>query len=59
MCYNSSKDNLTHGCSHNEKGNNFGRPKLHGTLHHALSSITNFGNMQVLQASLNRRIAKT
>lgn len=57
--YSSSKDDLTHGCSHNEDGNNFGGPKLHGTLHHVLSSITNSRNMQVLQASLNRIIAKT
>jgi hypothetical protein len=60
MCYYSlSKDNLTHGCSHNEEGNNFGRPKSHGTLHHALSSITNSRNIQVFQASLNKRMVET
>lgn len=60
MCYyTSSKDDLIHGCNHNEEGNNFGGPKSHGILHHALSSIINSRNMQVLQVSLNRRIAKT
>ncbi len=60
MCYqSSSKDNWTHGCSHNEEGNDFGGPELHDILQHALRSIRNFGNMQVLQASLNKRITKT
>jgi hypothetical protein len=59
MCsQSSSKDNWTHGCSHNEEGNDFGGPKLHGIFQHALRSITNFGKTQVFQASLNTRIAE-
>jgi hypothetical protein len=59
MCSQSlSKDNWTHGCSHNEEGNDFGEPKLHGNFQHALISFTNFGKKQVLQVLLNRRIGK-